>query len=83
MSKDWENIPLSIKTNDEYLTANSILDSLFRKLNAIQKMNFNSSFEKRYYISTLISKIKSLQETLNRYERKMHFCTDECESCGV
>ena len=70
MTKDWENIPLSIKTNDEYLTANSILDSLFRKLNAIQKMNFNSSFEKSYYISTLI-------------ERKMHFCTDECESCGV
>ena len=83
MTKDWENIPLSIKTNDEYLTANSILDSLFRKLNAIQKMNFNSSFEKSYYISTLISKIKSLQETLTEYERKMHFCTDECESCGV
>ena len=83
MSKDWENIPLSIKTNDEYLTANNILDSLFRKLNAIQKMNFNSSFEKCYYINNLISKIKSLQETLTEYEHKMHFCTDECESCGV
>ena len=83
MTKDWENIPLSIKTNDEYLTANSILDSLFRKLNAIQKMNFNSSFEKCYYINNLITKIKSLQETLTEYERKMHFCTDECESCGV
>ena len=83
MTKDWENIPLSIKTNDEYLTANNILDSLFRKLNAIQKMNFNSSFEKCYYINNLISKIKSLQETLTEYEHKMHFCTDECESCGV
>lgn len=83
MTKDWENIPLSIKTNDEYLTANSILDSLFRKLNAIQKMNFNSSFEKCYYINNLISKIKSLQETLTEYEHKMHFCTDECESCDV
>ena len=31
-TKDWENIPLSIKTNDEYITASSILDSLFRKL---------------------------------------------------
>ena len=77
MTKDWENIPLSIKTNDEYLTANNILDSLFRKLNAIQKMNFNSSFEKCYYINTLISKIKSLQDTITEYERKMHFCTDE------
>ena len=83
MTKDWENIPLSIKTNDEYLTANSILDSLFRKLKSIQKMNFNSSFEKSYYINNLISKIKSLQETLTEYEHKMHFCTDECESCGV
>ena len=83
MSKDYENIPLSIKTNDEYLTACSILDSLFRKLNAIKKINFNSSFEKNYYINNLIAKIKSLQEILTEYERKMQFCTDECECCGV
>ena len=83
MSKDYENIPLSIKTNDEYITASSILDSLFRKLYAIKKMNFNSSFEKNYYINNLITKIKSLQEALTEYERKMQFCTDECECCGV
>ena len=83
MTKDWENIPQSIKTNDEYITACSILDSLFRKLSEIKKINFNSSYEKRYYINNLITKIKSLQETLTEYERKMHFCTDECESCGV
>ena len=83
MSKDYENIPLSIKTNDEYITASSILDSLFKKLHAIKKINFNSSFEKNYYINNLITKIKSLQETLTEYERKMQFCTDECECCGV
>ena len=53
MSMGFEKLPLSIKTNDEYITASSVLDCMFRKLFALKKINFNSSFEKSYYINLL------------------------------